>query len=100
MANYLPQPMIAGNLLAVWDILKRGLEARGIKDWQNILPPKEAILKEMKMMQVQQQVQERQAQQPSVEQVAAQKLEQQGVPREEAARMVIDRVKEREKAQL
>ena len=50
MMRYLPVPMIAGNMLAVWDILKRGLEARGIKDWQKILPPKEAIVAEMQRM--------------------------------------------------
>lgn len=61
--RYLPHPMISGNLLATWDILRRGLEARGIKDWQNILPPKEAIINEMKMMQQEAQMRQQQAQQ-------------------------------------
>lgn len=50
MEHYLPQPMIQGNMLAVWNILKDGLIARGVKDWQKILPPKEAIIQEMKRM--------------------------------------------------
>lgn len=50
MSMYLPQPMVAGSMLATWDILRRGLVARNIKDWKNILPPKEAIIKEMQMM--------------------------------------------------
>jgi len=55
--RYLPVPMIQGNMLAVWNILKDGLTARGIKDWQKILPPKEAIIGEMKRMQVEAQAQ-------------------------------------------
>lgn len=49
--RYLSQPMIQGNMLATWNILKDGLTARGIKDWQKILPPKAAIEQEMKRMQ-------------------------------------------------
>jgi hypothetical protein len=52
MDRYLPQPMIQGNMLATWEILKQGLLARGEKDWQKILPPKQAILEEMKKMQI------------------------------------------------
>ena len=48
--RFLPQQMIAGNLLSVWTILKMGLDARGIKDWQGVLPPKEAIIQEMRRM--------------------------------------------------
>lgn len=55
--RYLPVPMIQGNMLAVWNILKDGLTARGIKDWQKILPPKEAIISEMKRMQAEAQAQ-------------------------------------------
>jgi hypothetical protein len=50
--RYLPVPMVQGNMLAVWNILKDGLTARGMKDWQKILPPKEAIIQEMKRMQM------------------------------------------------
>jgi len=50
MDRYLPQPMIQGNMLATWEILKEGLIARGKKDWQTILPPKQAIIAEMKKM--------------------------------------------------
>ena len=56
MDRYLPHPMVAGNLLATWEILKQGLLARGQKDWQKILPPKQAIVQEMQMMQQQAQV--------------------------------------------
>jgi len=48
--KYLPQPMVAGNMLATWEILKQGLVARGMKDWQKILPPKQAIIAEMQRM--------------------------------------------------
>ena len=48
--RYMPVPMVQGNMLAVWNILKDGLTARGMKDWQKILPPKEAIIQEMKNM--------------------------------------------------
>ena len=50
--RYLPQPMVQGNLLATWNILKMGLEARGIKDWSKILPKEDAIIQEMKRMQM------------------------------------------------
>jgi hypothetical protein len=50
MERYMPQPMVQGNMLATWNILKDGLTARGIKDWQKILPPKEAIIQEMQRM--------------------------------------------------
>ncbi len=56
MERYLPHPMIQGNMLATWNILKDGLTARGIKDWQKILPPKEAIIGEMKRMQAEAQM--------------------------------------------
>lgn len=49
--RYLPVPMIQGNMLATWNILKDGLTARGIRDWQKILPPKQAIINEMKRQQ-------------------------------------------------
>ncbi len=51
--RYLPHPMVAGSMLATWNILKDGLTARGMKDWQKILPPKEAIINEMKRIDMQ-----------------------------------------------
>jgi hypothetical protein len=42
--------MVQGNMLATWNILKDGLIARGKKDWQNVLPPKQAIIQEMQRM--------------------------------------------------
>jgi hypothetical protein len=50
MDRYLKMPMVGGNMLFTWDILRRGLIARGIKDWQTILPRKEDIVKEMQRM--------------------------------------------------
>jgi hypothetical protein len=50
MERYLRHPMIQGNMLATWEILKEGLIARGKKDWQKILPPKQAIIQEMQRM--------------------------------------------------
>lgn len=53
--RYLKQPMVAGSMIATWEILKRGLTARG-EDWTKILPPRQAVLDEMQMMQKQAQV--------------------------------------------
>jgi hypothetical protein len=53
MDRYLPHPMIAGSLLATWEILKKGLIARGEKDWQSVLPKRESILAEMQKMEQQ-----------------------------------------------
>ena len=99
MDRYLPHPMIAQNMLATWEILKRGLIARGVKDWDAILPKKEAIIQEMKRMQ-QQAVMEKQAraeerargQQPNVAQQAVEKLVKRGMPRDEALKAVKQRV--------
>lgn len=49
MDKFLPQPMIAGSMIATWEILKQGLVARG-EDWKKILPPREAIIAEMQAM--------------------------------------------------
>lgn len=51
MDRYLDKPMVQGSLLATWEILKRGLIARRIKDWRSILPPREAVVQEMSRMQ-------------------------------------------------
>jgi hypothetical protein len=50
MNMYIPQPMISGNLLAVWTIMKKGLIDRGVKNWEEILPKKENIIAEMQRM--------------------------------------------------
>src|SRR3990167_9185190 len=85
---YLPHPMVAGSLLATWEILKMGLEARKIKDWQKILPPREAIVKEMEMMQAQSQASQQAAQgEGSIKQKAVQMAAQKGVPPEVAMQM-------------
>jgi hypothetical protein len=49
MEKYLPQPMVAGSMIATWEILKQGLVARG-QDWKKVLPPREAVLQEMQLM--------------------------------------------------
>lgn len=88
MDKYLNVPMVSGNLLAVWDILKRGLAARGIKDWESILPPKEAIIKEMQQMQLE--AQQRQAQTQTQPQPAkiVQALVSKGMPPDKAMAIV------------
>jgi hypothetical protein len=50
MNQYMPHPMISGNLLAVWAIMKKGLIDRGVKNWEEIIPKKEAIIMEMQRM--------------------------------------------------
>ncbi len=50
--RYLPMPMISGNMMATWEILREGLVARGKKDLiSKILPSRQAIIAEMKRMQ-------------------------------------------------
>lgn len=56
MERYMPQPMVTGSLIATWEILKRGLLARGVKDWEKILPPRQAIIQEMQAIAQQQAV--------------------------------------------
>ena len=94
--RYLPHPMIAGSLMATWEILKRGLVARGIKDWQKILPPREAILQEMGMMQQRSQIEQQRNAMPSAESRAVEKLGRRGVSREEAVKMVGEKANARQ----
>lgn len=89
MDRYLPQPMVSGNLLSVWEILKRGLIARGEKDWQSILPSKDDIIKEMQRMQVEAQA----AQAPDAGQRAIKMLISKGMPQEEAVKAVQEKMK-------
>lgn len=46
----MPAPMVQGNMLATWEILKNVITSRGVQDWQKYLPPREAIINEMKLM--------------------------------------------------
>lgn len=94
MDRYMKVPMVAGNLLSVWQICKDGLVARGIKDWQNYLPPKDAIVVEMRNMQAQKQAQQAAAQAPSVEQKAVQQLQQAGMPPQQAIAAVKERLRQ------
>jgi len=67
MERYLPQPMVQGNMLATWEILRKGLIVRG-EDWTTILPKKEAIIAEMtRQAQEAQQMQQQQAQQQNMQ---------------------------------
>lgn len=87
--RYIPHPMVAGSLIATWEILKKGLLARGITDWQKILPPKEAIIQEMQRMEIESRA--RQAEMEGEKQTpakAVQLAEQKGVPRQEAVRIL------------
>jgi hypothetical protein len=90
--RYLPHPMVAQNMLAVWSILKDGLVARGKKDWKNILPPKEAIIAEMKRM-----AQEAQARQQGqqIDQQVESKLGSQGIQDPQMQAMVKAKVMEK-----
>jgi hypothetical protein len=81
MDRYLPHPMIAGNMMATWEILKRGLIARG-EDWQTILPKREAIQAEMQRM-----AQEAQARQVQ-NQVVGKLIQRKGLPANRAEELV------------
>jgi len=87
--RYLPHPMVAGSLLATWDILRRGLIARKITDWQNILPPKEAIVAEMQRMEAEAQAKEQiDSGEKDIKGMAIQKAGEMGVPPVEAERLI------------
>ena len=87
--RYLPHPMIQGSMLATWDILRRGLIARNITDWENILPPKEAIIAEMEKLQAEGEAKETvQKGEQNVGASAVQQAEQMGVPRETAEQIL------------
>lgn len=88
MERYLPHPMIDGNLLATWDILRRGLEARKIKDWKNILPPKEAVVAEMQKREQEAQARQQVKQgERAVVPKAVEMAQQMGVPKEAAMQL-------------
>lgn len=88
MDRYMQTPMVSGNLMAVWNILKDGLIARGIKDWQRFLPQKEAIVAEMQRMQQEAQAQQQMDQnRKALPQKVAQKLIQRGANPQEAMQM-------------
>lgn len=92
MDRYMPHPMVGQNLMAVWTIMKKGLIDRGIKNWEEILPPREAVIKEMQNMQVQAQVRQRQVQSPKTEQIAVKKLVDKGMPPQKAIQAVQERL--------
>jgi hypothetical protein len=92
MERYLPHQMIAGNMLATWQILKDGLIARNKKDWQNYLPPKEAIIAEMQRMEMEAQAQNVLGQQEGqFPQQVIEKAQAMGVPPEATMQMMNQR---------
>jgi len=87
--RYLPHPMVAGSLISTWHILKMGLEARKVKDWQKILPPKEAVMAEMQRMQAESQAEAQvQRGEGDINQNAVKQAVSKGVPPEEAMRIL------------
>lgn len=82
--RYMPHPMIAGNMMATWEILKEGFTVRE-KDWTKYLPPREAIIAEMKLMQEKAKAdKQKDANASQLPQKVAQKAIQRGVPPEQA----------------
>jgi hypothetical protein len=96
MQNYLPQPMVQGSMLATWEILRDGLVARQIKDWQKILPKREAIIAEMERMA--QEAQQEEAMKRNggamggASKMIVKKLGEQGIPEPQAIKMIQDKV--------
>jgi hypothetical protein len=89
MDKYLPVPMVGGNMLATWEILRKGLIARGIKDWQTILPPRQAIQQEMQRMAQEDQARKQaQAAQAAMPAMVVKKAIAKGVPPQAAMKMV------------
>lgn len=93
MDRYLPHPMIAGNLLSTWTILKKGLEARGEKDWQGILPQREAIVQEMQRAQEQSKLDKQKAEgDAGFEGKVVKGLTDKGMPPAQAMALVAERM--------
>lgn len=89
MDKYLNQPMISGNLMATWEILKRGLIARGEKDWQSILPKREAIVAEMERMSQEAKIKNNTNE---IKRRVVQRLGQAGAPVQQAMQAVRERI--------
>lgn len=86
--RYLPHPMVAGNLLSVWEILKRGFEIRD-EDWQKYLPPREAIVHEMQLMeQKEKAVKQSEEMEKNLPRQAVQKAIEMGVPAGQAEKFL------------
>lgn len=95
--RYLPHPMIAGNLLATWEILKRGLLAKGILDWQKMLPPREAIIAEMQKQKVESgAMDKRRAAEVAMPGKVINQLVQRGMPRNIAMQTVQKQLSQKE----
>ena len=71
-----------------WEILKRGYIARGIRDWQKMLPTRKAIEEEMERMRLEAE----QKKKPGPEGMAIKKLMDQGMGQEEATALLQSQV--------
>jgi hypothetical protein len=87
MERYLPHPMISGNMLATWEILRQGLIVRG-QDWTTILPTKEAVINEMRRMAQESQAKQAAGQQQQLKKMVMGKMVGSGVPPQQAAQIV------------
>ena len=86
----MPMPMVSGNMLATWEILKKVITSRGIQDWQKYLPTREAIIQEMKLLAAKAQAQQAMDQQEgTVVPQAIEKATQAGVPPEAAKELAM-----------
>lgn len=86
--RYLVHPMVGGNMLATWEILRDGFLVRGKKDWQRYLPPREAIIQQMKLQQAEAQAQkQKDANKKKLPAQVVQKAVQKGVPPQAANQM-------------
>jgi len=86
--RYLVHPMVGGNLMFTWEILKRGYQARGIRDWQKLLPKREDIIQEMERMSKESE----QSKKPKAEEIAIKQLIEKGVPQADAIELVKSQV--------
>jgi hypothetical protein len=96
MDRYLPQPMVGGSLIFTWEILRDGLIARQIKDWQKILPKREAIVAEMDRMaqeaQIEAKMKANTGAMSGASRMIVKKLGEQGIPEAQAIKMIQDKV--------
>ncbi len=96
MERYLPHPMVGGNMLATWEILRDGLIARQVKDWQKILPKREAIIAEMERMAQEAKIDEAMNKNAGAmggaSKMIVKKLGEKGIPEPEAIKMIQDKV--------
>ena len=79
MQQILPHPMAAQNMLMTWEILRDALLARGRKDLVKLLPPREAIIAEMKQKAMAEKAKTQLDNMPTAPEMAADMLKQKGI---------------------